>query len=274
MATVGLVAHDQRPAALEVARRTASWLEARGHRARMLDVDAGEPPGWVDGLDLALSLGGDGTMLRTVRLVAGAGVPILGVNLGHLGYLTVVEPDGLADALDRFLAGGHRIDARMTLDVAVRDGAATTRYCALNDVVLQRPAGGHTVRLGVEVGGRPFLSFAADAVIVATPTGSTAYNLSARGPIVSPAARVQVLTPVAPHSLFDRSIVFAAEERLAVVMHDDRSADLVIDGMPSGAVKPGQLVEVAGGRADARLVIFEERDFEGILRRKFHLSDP
>ena len=178
----------------------------------------GEPTG---PLDLAVSLGGDGTMLRTVDLVSPAGVPVLGVNLGHLGYLTAVEPDGLRDALRRFLAGDYQVEARMTLDVSVTDDGGAGRHrraarSALNDLVLQRPAGGHTVRTEVSVNGEPFLTFAADSLIVATPTGSTAYNLSARGPIVSPRARVQILTPVAPHMLFDRSLVLDAEDVIAI----------------------------------------------------------
>src|SRR5262249_18361794 len=150
-------------------------------------------------LDLAVSLGGDGTMLRTVDLVSPEGVPVLGVNLGRLGYLAAVEPDDLRDALRRFLVGDYQVESRLTLDVSVTDdadGAHTVLHrSALNDLVAQRPAGGHTVRMEVSVNGASFLTFAADSLILATPTGSTAYNLSARGPIVSPRARVQILTP-------------------------------------------------------------------------------
>jgi NAD+ kinase len=280
VAVIGLLAHTDRPAALGLQARTIRWLDDLGHEAYPLRFDDDGPDGALPGLgalDLAVSLGGDGTMLRTVRLAAPLAVPVLGVNLGHLGYLTAVEPDGLDGALRRFLAGDYRVDARMTLHVVVRDaegGEAQARHLALNDVVLQRPGGGHTVRVGVEVNDRPFVSFAADAVIVATPTGSTAYNLSARGPIVSPRARVQILTPVAPHSLFDRSLILDASERISVATEDDRPADLVVDGTSAGVIKPGQVVEVCAGSRDALLVAFEERDFQDILKRKFHLTEP
>ena len=161
-------------------------------------------------------------MLRTVDLVSPAGVPVLGVNLGHLGYLTVVEPDGLRGRLcGASLAGDYQVEARMTLDVSLADDggqglAPSSHRSALNDLVLQRRAGGHTVQAEVSVNDEPFLTFAADSLIVATPTGSTAYNLSARGPIVSPRARVQILTPVAPHMLFDRSLVLDADDVIAI----------------------------------------------------------
>jgi len=269
VAVVGLLAHEGRPAARELRERTEAWLADLDHEV----VDLASERGDLPHLDLAVSLGGDGTMLRTVRLVAPAGVPVLGVNLGHLGYLTTVEPEGLRDALAGFLSGRHRLDERMTLDVALDapDAAGAQRWVALNDVVLQRTGGGHTVRLGVQINGRPFVSFAADALIVATPTGSTAYNLSARGPIVSPRARVQILTPVAPHSLFDRSLVLAADEAITVAPFDGRSADLVVDGRSVGQVDPGARLEVSAGGLDARLVTFHERHFEGILARKFDL---
>ncbi|MDA8062626.1 MAG: NAD(+)/NADH kinase [Actinomycetota bacterium] len=227
------------------------------------------------GLDLLVSLGGDGTMLRTVRLAAPAGVPVLGVNLGRLGYLTAVEPDGLEHALERFLAGDYTLDTRMTLEVGRRrageGGGAGDRWLALNDAVLQRPGGGHTIRVAVAVNGRRFVAFAADALIVATPTGSTAYNLSARGPIVSPRARVQILTPVAPHGLFDRSLVLDADERVELTPEGDRAADLVIDGVASGTLCGGEVVEVSAGK-DVHLVTFEERDFAEILTQKFSLE--
>lgn len=273
MASIGLLAHPKRPGALELATETAAWLRAGGHRVASLDV-AGIPEEGP-GIDLAVSLGGDGTMLRTVGMAAPRGVPVLGVNLGHLGYLTVVEPAGLRDALASWLGGERRVEARMTLDVTVRDpgGVASPGRLALNDVVLQRPAGGHTIRVAVEVDDAPFVSLSADAVIVATPTGSTAYNLSARGPIVSPGARVSIITPVAPHSLFDRSIVLDSSERLALVPFDGRNADLVVDGWPAGDVPAGHRVEVRAGERDALLVVCGDRAFQDTLMHKFHLSE-
>jgi NAD+ kinase len=282
MAAIGFVAHSLREGAVSLAQETARWLRDQGHLTEFLDAaSAGAAPRDGDhpgALDLAVSLGGDGTMLRTVDLVSPDGVPVLGVNLGHLGYLAAVEPEDLRDALRRFLAGDYQLESRLTLDISVTndggDGVHTVLHrSALNDLVLQRPAGGHTVRMEVSVNGASFLTFAADSLILATPTGSTAYNLSARGPIVSPRARVQILTPVAPHMLFDRSLVLDADDVIAFSPIAGQPADLVVDGWLAASLRPGQTLHCRKGDRDARLVTFGERDFHRILKRKFNLAD-
>ena len=282
MAAIGFVTHSLREGAVSLAQETARWLRDQGHLTEFLDAAAaggaprdGDQPG---ALDLAVSLGGDGTMLRTVDLVSPDGVPVLGVNLGHLGYLAAVEPEDLRDALRRFLAGDYQLESRLTLDISVTndggDGVHTVLHrSALNDLVLQRPAGGHTVRMEVSVNDASFLTFAADSLILATPTGSTAYNLSARGPIVSPRARVQILTPVAPHMLFDRSLVLDADDVIAFSPIAGQPADLVVDGWLAASLLPGQTLHCRKGDRDARLVTFGERDFHRILKRKFNLAD-
>jgi NAD+ kinase len=280
VATIGFVPHPQRPEAIDLATSTAAWLEANGHKVRLL---ADTSSRWDctqeelgEGLDLAVSLGGDGTMLRTVDLVLGANVPVLGVDVGHLGYLTEVGPDDFKAALTRFLAGDYRIEERMTLAVDVvraSDPLAPLRINALNDAVVQRVPSGHTVRLAVTVNGEPFLTYAADSVIVATPTGSTAYNLSARGPIASPRTRVLVMTPVAAHMLFDRALILSPDEGLTLEVIDGRHSELVVDGQTQGFLATGDVVHCGAGEHDARLVSFGGRDFHHILKQKFGLSD-
>lgn len=286
MAVIGFVVHSQRESAHLLAKETAEWLTEQGHRAEihLTGPEPDElraPTGW----DLAVSLGGDGTMLRAVDLVCREGLPVLGVNLGHLGYLTVVEPAGLRDALGRFLAGDYRVEARMTLEVTfsapLGDRAppassgrdAARGRTALNDVVLQRTHVGHTMHTEVAVNSVPFLTFASDSLILATPTGSTAYNLSARGPIVSPRARVQILTPVAPHMLFDRSLVLDADEEVSITITGEQPVDVVVDGWHSATLRPGHSVRGRQGPNDALLVTFGERDFHRILKSKFNLKD-
>ena len=187
MATVALVLHHDRPEARTLARDAVEWLAARDHEVRLPRQDASlidRPELGVgvadlpDGCDLAISLGGDGTMLRTVDLVASKGVAVLGVNVGQLGYLTDVEPSELFGALERVLEGAHRIEERMLLDVRLSSGAQTL---ALNECVVERTPTGRTVRLRVSLNDEFFTNYAADGVIVATPTGSTAYSFSARG---------------------------------------------------------------------------------------------
>ncbi len=196
VATVGLVVHHEREQAAKLAGELAAWLADGGHTVRLPRPDAeiaGLPHLGCDqselasGLDVAVSLGGDGTMLRTVDLVSDHEVPVLGVNVGQLGYLTEVEPEQAQAALQAVLAGEHRIEERMLLAITLeRDGQQAETYLALNEVVLEKTPMGHTVRLAVHVDEEFFTTYAADGLIVATPTGSTAYALSARGPIVAP----------------------------------------------------------------------------------------
>ncbi len=281
MATIGFVLHGDRPASTRLAQETATWLTSQGHHARTLAAGpavvapTARANDDLDDLDLVVSLGGDGTMLRTVDLASPSGIPVLGVNLGHLGYLAAVEPEDLPAALEQFLAGSYQVEQRMTLDVDVRADGQESRLhrAALNEVVLQRSAGAHTVRAEMSVNGEPFLTFVADSIIVATPTGSTAYNLSARGPIVSPRARVQVVTPVAPHMLFDRSLVLDASECLSLEPTAGFGAEVVVDGWTTLPLLPGEIVSCRQGDRDALLVTFGDRDFHRILKRKFNLAD-
>ena len=227
-------------------------------------------------LDLVVSLGGDGTMLRTVSLVAEHDVPILGVNFGQLGYLTEVEPADLSASLERFFAGDHRIEERMLLEIrrAPRDRRPTAeRWVALNEAVLERTSAGHTVRLGVDLDGEFFTTYAADALIVATPTGSTAYSLSARGPIVAPDHRAILLTPVSPHMLFDRTLILNCQEVVRLEVQGHRPATLSVDGQPVVDLVDGDAIECTGSPHAALLVTFGARDFHQILKSKFGLAD-
>jgi NAD+ kinase len=292
VATVGFLPHHDRGVAHDLARVSARWLEAEGHQARILsDEMVARRRRWGDeagpdpaaGLDLVVSLGGDGTMLLAVDLVSAAGVPVMGVNLGHLGYLTEVDPEGLEPALRRFLSGDYLVEERMTLDVEVRRSEAgerapaasiDKRALALNDAVIQRaPGAGHTVHIAVAVDGNAFTTYATDSLIVATPTGSTAYNLSARGPIVSPRAHVILVTPVAPHMLFDRSLVLDAGETISIEVIDGVDAEVFVDGGSVGRLGMGDSMTCVAGAHDARLVSFGGRQFHQILKQKFGLAD-
>ncbi len=197
MVVAGFVLHAEREAASEVAADVAEWMTARDHEVRLSIADAqriGRPElGVADqslapGLDVAVSFGGDGTMLRTVELVGEEGIPVIGVNVGQLGYLTEVEPDGARMAIKRYLSGAYEIEERMLLSVRFDDGERP-EIVALNEAVIEKTPLGHTVRLAVSVDGEFFTTYAADGLIVATPTGSTAYSFSARGPIVAPRHR-------------------------------------------------------------------------------------
>jgi NAD+ kinase len=278
MATVVLVVHRER--AVELAHQVVEWLTERDHKVRMPADDAAAVglAQWAHdesdigaGADLCLSLGGDGTMLRAVDMVCGEGVPVLGVNVGHLGYLTEVEPADLTSSLERFFAGDYGIEARMTLAIELEPSGRIAT--ALNDAVVEKAVAGHTIRLAASIDGRPFITYAADGIIVATPTGSTAYNLSARGPIVSPRHRAIIVTPSSAHMLFDRSLVLDAAESIRLEVIDERAANLVVDGRSMGPLGRGEAIICRQGGADARLVTFGRRDFHRILKAKFGLAD-
>ena len=283
VAVVGIVAHHERSLAHELARNAAQSLAARGIEVRMPEGDAAAA-GLDDlgvgleefgpGLDLVISLGGDGTMLRTVDLVYETGAAVLGVNIGQMGYLAEVEPDDLDDALDRVLAGDFEVDERMVLEVVVgSDGPAHGRWWALNEMVIEKVRSGRLARLEVTINGTFFTTYAADGVIVATPTGSTAYSFSARGPIVSPRHRCLLLTPVSPHMLFDRSLVLDEEEELRFTVAEARNVLLTLDGRELGDLDAGDTVTCTGGPKPARIVTFGPRDFHQILKAKFGLAD-
>jgi NAD+ kinase len=284
MAVIVLVTHPERPEASAVALQTLEWLEGLGHVVVLPPTDAERllrPGNGVDedvlgvGADVAVSLGGDGTMLRTVALVAQQGVPIIGVNFGQLGYLTDVEPEGVGAALEQFLGGEYKLEERMLLEVEIctADPSAATTVLALNEAVVEKTASGNTVRLDVELDGSFFTPYAADGLIVATPTGSTAYAFSARGPIVEPTHRALLLTPVSPHMLFDRTLVLGDDSVIRLTVSDNRPAALVIDGRSMGDLQPGDAVECRASRTAARLVMFGPRDFHSILKAKFGLAD-
>lgn len=281
MVTAGFVLHGERDRAASITHDLATWLIDRGHDVRVAEDDAarlglGEhavpEDHFADGLDVAVSLGGDGTMLRTVELVAGAGIPVIGINVGQLGYLTEVDPDGARMAIKRYLAGAYEIEERMLLAARI-DGMETSEHVALNEAVIEKTPSGHTVRLAVSVDGEYFTTYAADGLIVATPTGSTAYSFSARGPIVAPMHRCLVLTPVSPHMLFDRTLVLDPHSTVHLEVVGHRPATVSADGRNLGTLRPGDALTCTASPRTARLVTFGEHDFLGILKSKFGLSD-
>jgi NAD+ kinase len=276
-----IVPHHERDEVVDLAAQAAAWLHARGHEAWLRPDDAlaiGCPELAADRpvteATLAISLGGDGTMLRTVELLGGEPTPVLGVNVGVLGYLPEVEPAQLAGALQRYADGDYEIEERMLVEVALmRRNGDPERWRALNEGVIEKCGNGHTVRLLVSIDGALFTSYVADGLIVATPTGSTAYSLSARGPIVSPRHRAVLLTPVSPHMLFDRSLVLDPDEVVTIELAGHRPASLSVDGRPVATLETGDAVVYRGAKEVARLVRFGRRDFHQILKAKFGLSD-
>lgn len=283
MAAIGFLSHDQRPLAAELVADLAAWLIDRGHEVRLTEADASRlgrhecatpDEELAIGLDLLVGVGGDGTILRAVDLATADDVPVLGVNAGQLGYLTTVEPTGARAAVKRFLAGAYIVEERMRLAgrIVRSDGSVQPIRPALNEVLVERAELGHTVRIEVTLDAAPFTSYVADGLILATPTGSTAYALSARGPIVDPRHRAQLLVPVAPHMLFDRSLVLAPDTVVSLRVVGPRAGHLSVDGRSDGRIEVGDVVTCDGSGPSARLVQVGAPAFHRVLVSKFGLQ--
>jgi NAD+ kinase len=219
--------------------------------------------------ELIVSLGGDGTMLRAMRLADGQRAPVLGVNLGKLGFLAEVDVPDLPDALSAIDARDYSVEPRLAVDSRV----AGERVTAFNDIAVVRVPGG-TARVSLQVGGQPFVSYAADAVVVATPTGSTAYSFSAGGPIVSPAVEALLVTPAAPHSAYNRGLVLSVTDTVTLeVLPGSGQLAVEVDGQVAGYVGPGDALEIDARPAAARVVRLGHTTFYQRARRKLRIAD-
>ena len=222
-------------------------------------------------IDALLTLGGDGTLLRGARLLDGRAVPVLGVNLGRLGFLTSCGREELGEALSRLAAGHYHAEPRMTLEARALDGAGEERerWRALNDVVLHKGGKARIVRLAVAIDGDSVGSYLADGIVLATPTGSTAYNLSAGGPVVVPTVESIVLTPISPHTLAVRPLVLPASATVTVRAEDDPEELLVtIDGQVATTFGAGEVVEIRRSDRAVLIVRFPGTTFFSRLQRK------
>ncbi len=281
-ALFGLIVHHDREQAAEQAADLAVWLGQQGHGVRLPSSDAeivsmpelGVPDeAFAVDLDVAVSLGGDGSILRAVELTSAVDVPLLGVNYGELGYLAAIEPDDAHDAVKLFLSGRYEVETRMMLKATVSGSVDQSIHHALNEIVLERTADHNTIRLAVGIDGDHFHSYQADGLIVATPTGSTAYSLSARGPIVAATHRALLLTPVSPHMLFDRAIVLGPDSEFKLKVDGHRPAAMSVDGRKVGTLAEGDSVLCTASDRQVRLVLTGPRRFHDVLKAKFGLSD-
>jgi NAD+ kinase len=279
MKRIGIVAKTDRQEARTVVPQLLEWCRARGVQPLCEKETAGlcpdaavatamrpELPAQVD---LLLVLGGDGTLLSMARLVGDLGVPILGVNLGGLGFLTALTVDELFPALEAYLDDGLVIEERMMLAATVsRQGERLSEYVALNDMVITKSAMSRIIRLEVAVDGQLATGYRADGLIISTPTGSTAYSLSAGGPIVFPTMDAVVLTPICSHTLTNRPIVLPGSQRIEVTLLTDQDVMLTADGQVGFALKPLDTVEVRRAAARIRLLRFPQKHFFSVLRTK------
>lgn len=279
-----LCTHTGRPEAVATAREMLSRLMDAGLRVSVLadgaaeltsdGVDVADVADPVDGCELVVVLGGDGTILRGAELVRGTQVPLLGVNLGHVGFLAESERDDLAATSQRVVDRDYEVEERMTLDVTVLvDGEVVARSWALNEASVEKATSERMLQLVIEVDGRPLSHLGCDGVVLATPTGSTAYAFSAGGPVVWPQVEALLLVPNAAHALFARPLVVAPTSTLAVevLAHGPNSAVMWCDGRRKFELGPGSRVEVTRGVLPVRLARLARGPFTDRLVAKFRL---
>lgn len=276
---VGLLARADRPDAPQAVREVGTWLHARGCQV-VTDAATGQYlPGTARvvartdlprAADLIVVLGGDGTLLAAARLVGALGVPILGINLGQLGFLTATALEEARPILEGVLRGDYEAEDRMVLAASVvRDGQPRSEHLALNDVVVAKGGEGRLIDLEVSADGQLMTAYRADGLIIATPTGSTAYNLSADGPILFPTLEAVVLTPICSHALTDRSIVLPASVQLEVrVLGASPDAVLWPDGQRTLALTTKDVVRVRRAEARIRLIRDPQKTYFQVLRTK------
>ena len=282
-----VVTHPGRPDALEAAHSVIRALQASGvtvvvARAQAPAISEGleDPPEVVDGaeslsdIELGIVLGGDGTILLAAELLRGSGAPLLGVNLGHVGFLAESEKDDLGVTIEQVLAQNYDVDERLALDVVVTHGSDELfRTFALNEATVEKADRARMVEIALEVDGRPVSSFGADGVVLSTPTGSTAYSFSAGGPIVWPQVQALVMTPLSAHALFARPMVVDPGSTLAVEIleRSDQQAVLWCDGRRGVDLPPGARVTVTTSSEPVRLARLHPSPFSDRLVRKFSL---
>lgn len=280
---IGIVANIEKEKITDHVRSLKNWLEEKGVKVFLemeisRKVSRGAGLNWKElarKSEMVVVLGGDGTMLSTAHYLAGHRVPILGINMGGLGYLTEVNLNEIHSTLEMVIRGEFVTGKRMMLDVSVRHGKIITNVgSALNDVVINRGDLPRMNELEVEINGKYLTTYKGDGLIVSTPTGSTAYSLSSGGPIVYPGKDLIIINPICPHTLTNRPIIFSEDSNLEITLWSkDRGAMLTLDGQESYKIRSGDAVMIKKSRHVTMLVLSPYRSYGEILRSKLGWGD-
>lgn len=281
-ARIGVITKPNEPRAEALAHRIAEWAASHEINLFVNDRVKEAPPGAfrasareiADHCDLLIVLGGDGTMIATARLVGGRGTPVIGVNLGTLGYLTEFAVEEAISALDDVIKGNYEIERRMMLDWRVlRDGDQVSASTALNDVVVNKSALARIIDIDCWVGGHHVTTYRADGLIISTPTGSTAYNLSAGGPIIYPGTRAISIAPICPHTLTNRPIILPDTAQITLQLATrEQEVMLTSDGQTGMPLMAGDLVEIKKSDKTFNTICPPNRDYFQTLRDKLKWS--
>jgi len=276
---VGVMINPDKSAGVAKAGELVSWLRSRGigslvtpETASLLEpqVPSADPAEWGDKVDFAVVLGGDGTLLRAAKLIRPYGTPLLGVNLGHLGFLTEVEVERLFAELPKFLRGKYRLEERHFIEAVVRGKKGTmAEYIALNDVVISKGPFARMLHLETFIDDTLVGTYPADGLVLSTATGSTAYSLSAGGPVVDPGLDVVIITPICPHTLYQRSLVTAPDQRIRVRLKGDPQETMItVDGQQGRRLSREEEVHASLSPLTVRFMRDQKWSFYEVLRKK------
>jgi NAD+ kinase len=276
-----VVAHAGRADTVAAARRVVEALRGAGARpvlaadAAFSDVDVWRGPSEQDPLEIAIVLGGDGTILRAAELVRESGAPVLGINMGHVGFLAEIDRDDMDDAVRRVIARDYDVEERLALSVRVKDSEGRVVYetWALNEATVEKASRERMIEVVIEIDGRPLSSFGCDGMVISTPTGSTAYNFSAGGPVIWPSVEAIAVVPLSAHALFAKPLVVSPDAAVAIEMLErtDGSGILWCDGRRSHELPPGARVVARRSSRPVRLARLHPTAFTDRLVRKFQL---
>ena len=282
MQRIGIFAKRNQPDAVALALKVERWLTDRGVTVLCEDELAdkmgvpGQPAAEIPAAcDMLIVLGGDGTLISVAREAGAQEKPILGVNLGSLGFLTEITTQELFPVLERILRGDYQTSDRLMLDVAVtRNGTKIVQHQVLNDVVINKGALARIVDIKVWVNDSYLTTFKADGLIISSPTGSTAYNMAAGGPIIYPDSECLVITPICPHMLTNRPMIVSADASIRVeVMFQDEDVVLTADGQVGTSLQAGDIVEIQQASSRTRLILSPEKDYFEVLRTKLRWGE-
>jgi NAD+ kinase len=278
---IGIIPNLQKASSLDVTRQLIEWLEKSGAKVLLNEITASEversdlaerPVEIYKNSDFIIVLGGDGTLLSVARQVIWHQTPILGINLGHFGFLTELETENMYEGLERIRGGDYRVESRMMLEaVVVKDNMINDSFAALNDIVISKGSFSRIIRLKTYINQSYVETYSADGIIISSPTGSTAYSLSAGGPILSPDLAGMVITPISPHTMNSRSIVISQKEEVKVELVEDKNdVMLTVDGQQGYRLNAGDIVIVRKAEFTANMIKLRDKNFYDVLRTKLN----
>lgn len=276
----GLIANLKRVGAVQAITDFINWAESSDVQLILCNelkeishqgltfMDREEMPGHVD---IIVSMGGDGTLLATARSVASAGIPVLGINLGSLGFLTQLPPRDLIPSLDKIIKGDYKLEKRMLLKAEIVGGKKINSPYALNDIVIDNGPISRIIKIMLSVNGEDVVTYAADGLVVSTPTGSTAYSLAVGGPIMHPKLEAVIVAPISSFSLNTRPMILSSNDEIEIKIHSEHEqSGLTIDGQVRVQLDNSDIIRITKSDYDVKLIVFPENSYYELLRNKLH----